>query len=64
MEAGNYLGRECSEVDNLIVEAAATFDPAKRTELYSEIEEILFGPEGEFPIVPLFQWSSYGLVQT
>jgi oligopeptide transport system substrate-binding protein len=46
--------RECNEIDDLIVQAREETDPAVRTELYAQIEEMFFGPEGEYPFAPLF----------
>lgn len=58
--------RACSAVDDLIVEARTEQDPARRIEMYAQIEEMFFGPEGEFPMAPLFiriqyvaQWNWY-----
>lgn len=48
------LSRPCNETDDLIAQAAAESDPAVRTALYAEIEERFFGPEGEYPILPLY----------
>lgn len=51
---GERSGRDCSEVDDLIVQARETLDPERRIALYREIEERFFGREGEFPIAPIF----------
>ena len=51
--------RACSAVDDLIVEARTEQDPARRIELYAQIEEMFFGPEGEYPIAPLFLRIAY-----
>lgn len=54
-KADNPFKRECSEaIDGKIDAAATEVDPAKREQLYREIEEAFFGPEGDFPIAPLF----------
>jgi oligopeptide transport system substrate-binding protein len=50
----NDWKRECNEIDDLIVQAREETDPAVRTELYAQIEEMFFGPEGEYPFAPLF----------
>ncbi len=52
--AENRQKRECGEVDDLIVEAREETDPARRIELYRQIEEMFFGPEGEYPFFPIF----------
>jgi oligopeptide transport system substrate-binding protein len=44
--------RVCNEVDDLIVQAREEQDPERRVALYRQIEEMLFGPEGEIPFVP------------
>jgi hypothetical protein len=38
----------------MIVAAREEPDPAVRSELYREIEEAFFGPEGEYPFFPIF----------
>lgn len=57
----NAFLRPCSEVDDLIDQAARESDPAVRDELYAEIEEAFFGAEGEFPIAPIYLRSGYSL---
>ena len=51
--------RQCTEADELIVEAREETDPARRIELYRQIEELFFGPEGEFPIAPIFMRNAF-----
>jgi oligopeptide transport system substrate-binding protein len=46
-------GRECSNLDELIVAAREEPDPERRIALYRQIEEGFFGPEGEMPFMPL-----------
>lgn len=62
--ADNAFLRPCTEVDDLIDQAARESDPALRDELYAEIEEAFFGPEGEFPIAPIYLRSGYILVKS
>jgi len=50
---GNRMKRECNEIDDMIVQAREETDPDKRVEMYREIEEKFFGPEGEMPMAPL-----------
>jgi oligopeptide transport system substrate-binding protein len=50
----NRQKRTCNETDDLIVEARESSDPAKRIELYRQIEENFFGPEGEYPFFPIW----------
>jgi oligopeptide transport system substrate-binding protein len=63
-QGDNAFIRPCTEVDDLIEEAARESDPARRDELYAEIEEAFFGEEGEFPIAPIFLRSAYLLYKT
>jgi len=51
---GNRTKRGCSEADDLIVEARQETDPARRIELYAQIEDMFFGPEGEYPFFPIY----------
>ena len=44
-------GRECTGLDDLIVEARQEPDPERRIALYRQIEEGFFGPEGEMPFI-------------
>jgi oligopeptide transport system substrate-binding protein len=62
-EAENEGKRPCSEVDDLITQAARETDPNARTELYARIEEAFFGLEGEQPIIPLFMRLDYALTK-
>ncbi len=62
-ESENREIRPCSEVDALIQQAATTTDPAERQKLYRQIENMLFGDEGVFPLVPLYVRGNVTLVQ-
>lgn len=53
-QTDNRSKRECNEIDDMIVEAREETDPARRVELYSQIEEAFFGAEGEYPFFPIF----------
>jgi oligopeptide transport system substrate-binding protein len=55
----NRQARDCGEVDDLIVEARQETDPARRVELYSQIEEMFFGENGSFPFAPIFLRIAY-----
>ncbi|MFC1959737.1 ABC transporter substrate-binding protein [Chloroflexota bacterium] len=65
VDCGEYAmsGRPCTEVDDLIEQAAQSTDPDERAELYAEIEAAFFGPEGEFPIAPIFLHAQYDLTK-
>jgi oligopeptide transport system substrate-binding protein len=58
-ETDNRSKRTCNEIDDLIVEAREESDPARRIELYAEIEEAFFGYEGEYPFFPIFLRIAY-----
>jgi len=51
--------RECNEIDDLIVQAREEPDQQKRIELYAQIEDMFFGPEGEVPFFPIFVRIAY-----
>jgi ABC-type transport system substrate-binding protein len=53
-DANPRMKRPCAEVDDLILAAAAETDPEARIEMYREVEEAFFGPEGEVPFIPIF----------
>jgi len=53
-EVTTYSHRSCTEVDEWLAAARATTDSTQRITLYRQIEEALFGPKGEFPVIPLF----------
>ncbi|MGQ9851092.1 MAG: peptide ABC transporter substrate-binding protein [Aggregatilineaceae bacterium] len=61
--AHNDMKRPCSEVDDLINQAMVESDPDTRIELYYRIEELFFGPEGLYPIVPIFMRLRYSLLK-
>ena len=49
----------CSEeYDQLVADARTTQDNDQRYELYADMEEMLFGEEGEMPIIPIY-WYTY-----
>lgn len=50
----NALKRACDDLDKKIDAAGRETDPAKRDQMYRELEEGFFGQDGEFPIAPLF----------
>ena len=56
---GNRMKRECTKADDLIVQAREETDPNKRIEMYRQIEEMFFGPEGEMPMAPLYLRIAY-----
>ena len=56
---GNRMKRECTEADDLIVQAREETDPDKRVDMYRQIEEMFFGPDGEMPMAPLYLRIAY-----
>ncbi|NLF79059.1 MAG: peptide ABC transporter substrate-binding protein [Chloroflexi bacterium] len=62
-DSENTFRRPCTEVDDLIDQAAEESDPETRIELYYRVEEMFFGEEGEHPIVTLFMRIDYTLAK-
>ncbi|MBN1679861.1 MAG: peptide ABC transporter substrate-binding protein [Anaerolineae bacterium] len=62
-ESENDFMRPCTEVDDLLTQAARESDPDTRIELYERIEEKFFGPEGDTPIIPLYLRVGYTLLK-
>ncbi|MDH3943028.1 MAG: peptide ABC transporter substrate-binding protein [Anaerolineae bacterium] len=58
-EGGTRTKRPCTVMDDLIVQAREEPDPDVRIDLYRQIEEGFFGPEGEFPFAPIFLRIAY-----
>lgn len=56
--------RPCTATDDLIDQAARETDPTIRADLYRQIEAAFFGPDGEFPIAPLYLRVNYVLVKS
>ncbi len=63
-EGENRVARPCTDTDDLIIEAAREPDPETRIEMYYRIEEMFFGPDGEFPMIPLYMGLFNQLHQT
>jgi oligopeptide transport system substrate-binding protein len=61
-ESGNNSTNYCNEeYDKLIEQARSTEDNEERYELYAQAEEILFGPEGEVPVMPIYFYTYVAL---
>ncbi|HET9436958.1 MAG TPA: peptide ABC transporter substrate-binding protein [Gaiellaceae bacterium] len=57
-ESGNNSTNYCNEeYDRLVEQARQTPDDAERYALYNQLEEILFGPEGDVPLVPIYWYT-------
>ena len=58
-ESGNNSTNFCNEeYDALVEKARETPDDEARYELYSQMEEILHGEDGEMPVLPIY-WYTY-----
>jgi oligopeptide transport system substrate-binding protein len=61
-ESGNNSTNFCNEeYDQLIEEARSTEDNDARYELYAQAEEILFGEDGEMPVLPIYFYTYVAL---
>ena len=56
-------GRACGKTDDLLDSASFEPDPVARASLYAQAEQLLFGPDGDFPVIPLYISSSAWLQQ-
>jgi oligopeptide transport system substrate-binding protein len=58
-DSGNNNTTYCNpEYDRLIAQARQTPDDEERYEIYAELEQMLFGPDGDMPIIPIY-WYTY-----
>ena len=61
-ESGNNSTNYCNkEYDALVEQARQTPDNAERYELYAQMEEMLFGPEGDMPLLPIYFYTNVSL---
>ena len=61
-DSGNNNTNWCNkEYDALVEKARMTADDAERYELYHQLEEVMFGPEGEVPIIPIYFYTNVSL---
>jgi ABC-type oligopeptide transport system substrate-binding subunit len=61
-DSGNNNTNWCNkEYDQLVEKARTTADNAKRYEIYNQLEEIMFGPDGEMPIAPIYFYTNVSL---
>ena len=54
----NYCNEE---FDALVEQARSTADEAERYELYAQMEEMLFGPDGDMPVLPIYFYTNVSL---
>ena len=57
----NPTGFANEEFDRLVEEARATPDDEERYELYNQAETIMFGEEGEVPLIPIYHYTTVSL---
>jgi ABC-type oligopeptide transport system substrate-binding subunit len=62
-ESENRQRRPCSQIDDIIRQAAVLDAQDGRVDLYRQIERALFGEGGELPLIPLFVRAEYALRQ-
>jgi ABC-type oligopeptide transport system substrate-binding subunit len=61
-DSGNNNSNFCNEdYDALVAEARNTPDDAERFDLYAQMEQILFGPDGDVPIIPIYFYTNVSL---
>ncbi|RMH00649.1 MAG: peptide ABC transporter substrate-binding protein [Chloroflexi bacterium] len=60
----NRQMRSCSDVDEMILQASVTMEIADRLRLYRQVEDRLFGGDGEMPLAPLYARGNYWMVHT
>jgi ABC-type oligopeptide transport system substrate-binding subunit len=61
-DSGNNNSNFCNkDYDALVAEARKTPDDAKRYDLYAQMEQILFGPDGDVPIIPIYFYTNVSL---
>jgi oligopeptide transport system substrate-binding protein len=57
-ESGNNSTNYCNEeYDRLVEQARQAPDDAERYELYNQMEEVLFGPDGDVPLIPIYWYT-------
>jgi oligopeptide transport system substrate-binding protein len=58
-KSGNNNTNYCNpKYDALIAKARQTADNAERYKIYGQAEQMLTGPNGDFPIIPIY-WYTY-----
>ena len=58
-DSENRNKRPCSEIDDLLQQAAGLNDGEQRIELYRQLERDLFADAGLMPVAPLFSRADY-----
>ena len=58
-DSGNNNTTFCNPAyDRLVAQARQTQDDQQRYELYAQVEQMLFGPDGAVPFIPIY-WYTY-----
>jgi oligopeptide transport system substrate-binding protein len=61
-DSGNNNTNWCNEeYDALVDRARSTPDDAERYKLYGQMEEIMFGPDGDMPLAPIYFYTNVSL---
>jgi len=61
-DSGNNNTNHCNEeYDALVDEARQTPENGERYELYGQMEELFFGPEGDMPLIPIYFYTNVSL---
>jgi len=61
-DSGNNNSNFCNkDYDALVAQARNTLDDAERYDLYAQMEQILFGPDGDVPIIPIYFYTNVSL---
>ncbi len=61
-ESGNNSTNYCNkDYDALVEKARATPDNDARYEIYAQLEDILFGEDGDMPVIPFYYYTYQGL---
>ena len=61
-DSGNNNTNYCNkDYDALVAQARNASDEAERFDLYAQMEQILFGPEGDVPMIPIYFYTNVSL---
>ena len=60
--SGNNNTNYCNDdYDALVTQARNTPDEAERFDLYAQMEQIMFGPDGDVPLIPIYYYTNVSL---
>jgi hypothetical protein len=63
-DGDNRQNRECSDVDTLMRRAGSSTDVIELQETYRQVENLMFGDGGLFPVIPLYVQAESQIVQS